>query len=417
MTSIEAPRQTPPASTHPLAVVLHSRQPLTTDLTAVFPVEQWDTVVLTDADAEAVMREDAPGPPPRVHRAPHTAWADVIRDVAGTRPVQIVTNDEYCLLTCAELRRELGLTARHPACPERYIDKVVMKERLDAAGIRVPRFLAIPDDGAREFETVYGEILARLGLPAVAKPRREANSRGVSILRTEAELRDWLSEHRGESGWQVEEFLDGTFHHVNSLVTEGTTTPVQTGSYLGPLLDLPAGRRLGGWTVAHDSTLARRAQDLNRAVVAALGGEGAFVVHTEFAVIGEDEMVVVEVAARAPGALVSELARLHAGLNLEEVNLALQAELLAPEPEFTGVLAAWVWVPVMPGERYRNTPRMRSEQVVHVRQAARTTHMDTEGALGVSALLWTTDSSALAADVEIAATAEWCAQEDRVDPR
>ncbi|MFE7404849.1 hypothetical protein [Isoptericola sp. NPDC057559] len=84
---------------------------------------------------------------------------------------------------------------------------------------------------------------------------------------------------------------------MNSLVPEGITTPVQTGSYLGPLLDRPGGRRLGGLAVAQDSPLAGLAQDLNRTVVAALGGRGAFVVHTEFAVIGEDELVVVEVAA------------------------------------------------------------------------------------------------------------------------
>ncbi|WP_402463712.1 ATP-grasp domain-containing protein [Isoptericola aurantiacus] len=390
-------------------VVLHSRQPLTTDLARVFPLELWDTMVLTDGDVEAVMREDAPGTSPRVQSAPRTAWADVIRAAAVARPVQIVTNDEYCLLTCAELRREFALTARHPARLERYIDKVLMKECLDLAGVRVPRFLALPDDGASEPHAVAEEVVARLGLPVVVKPRREANSRGVSILRTEAEVRDWLAEHLGESGWQAEEFLDGTFHHVNGLVTEGATAPVQTGRYLGPLLDLPAGRRLGGWTVAHDSPLARRAHELNSAVVDALGGEGAFVVHTEFAVIGEDELVVVEVAARAPGALVSELARLHAGSNLEEVNLALQAGLPIPEPEPTGVVAAWVWVPVMPGERYRNTPPTSSEKVVHVRQAAQETHRGAEGALGVSALLWTTDPSILAADVDVAATAEWCA--------
>lgn len=405
MTDIDSPLPAAPAPARPLAVILHSRQPLTTDVATVFPADEWDTMVLTDADDDAVLREDAPGRAPRVRRAPRTEWAEAIRDGAGTRPVEIVTNDEYCLISCAELRREFGLAARHPARPEHYIDKVLMKARLHAAGVRVPGFLPLPDG---EPGAVYEAIVARLGLPVVAKPRREANSRGVSILRTEAELRGWLAQHQGEPGWQVEEYLDGTFHHVNSVVTGGTTTPVQTGSYLGPLLDLPSGRRLGGWTVPHDSTLARRAQDLNDAVVAALGGEGAFVVHTEFAVDAKDELVVVEVAARAPGALVSELARLHAGVNLEEVNLALQAGLPVPEPEPTGVQAAWVWVPVMPGERYRGAPPMRGERLVHVRKAAQEIHTGTSGALGVSALLWSTDPAVLAADVDVAATAAWC---------
>jgi biotin carboxylase len=329
--------------------------------------------------------------------------------------VQIVTNDEYCLISCAELRAESALPPRHPAQPAHYIDKVLMKERLAAAGVRVPRFLALDEalDATRgacepDPEGLTELVTARIGVPAVAKPRREANSRGVSILRTREELRDWLAGHKGERGWQIEEYLDGTFHHVNSLVRDGVATPVQTGTYLGPLLDLPSGRRLGGWTIPHDSELARRAHALNHEVVTALGGEGAFVVHTEFAVTGDDELVVVEVAGRAPGALVSELARLHAGLNLEEVNLALQAGLPVPEPHSTGTEAAWVWIPVMPGERYRHAPDMTSERLVHVRQAARQTHTGASGAIGVSVLLWHTDPGVLAVDVRTAATAAWC---------
>ncbi|MER6958024.1 ATP-grasp domain-containing protein [Streptomyces sp. NPDC000618] len=366
--------------------------------------------MLTDADADAdvVMREDAPGERPKVHHAPRGEWSKVIRSLAGVSPLEIVTNDEYCLITCAELRGEFGLAARHPARPEHYIDKVLMKEHLAAAGVRVPRFLPFPD-GVPNPETALESIVSRIGLPAVVKPRREANSRGVSILRSDAEMRSWVTEHQGELDWQVEEFLDGTFHHVNGVVTDGTTTPVQAGTYLGPLLDLPSGRRLGGWTIPYGSSLARRAHELNRAVVAALGDQGGFVVHTEFAVTRDDELVVVEVAARAPGALVSELARLHAGLNLEEVNFALQAGLPVPAPRPTGVEAAWVWVPVMPGERYRRTPPTTSERLVHVRKAAQQVHTGASGALGVSALLWSADPDVLAADVEIAAAFEWCA--------
>ncbi|MER6565186.1 hypothetical protein ABT288_03070 [Streptomyces sp. NPDC001093] len=407
MTNSHTGRPTEAVPPRPLAVILHSRQPLTTDPTATFDPAHWDTVVLTDAEADAVTREDVPGQVPAVHHAPRGEWAAAIRSLAADRPVQIVTNDEYSLIACAELRAEFGLPARHPARPAHYIDKVLMKERLAAAGVRVPRFLALTD-GVPDPETGTALVTARIGLPAVAKPRREANSRGVGILHTESELRAWFAGHAGEPGWQIEEYLDGTFHHVNSVVRDGVPTPVQTGTYLGPLLDLPSGRRLGGWTVPHDSELALRAHELNRDVVAALGGEGAFVVHTEFAVTRDDELVVVEVAGRAPGALVSELARLHAGLNLEEVNLALQAGLPVPEPRPTGTQAAWVWIPVMPGERYRHTPETTSERLVHVRQAARQTHTGASGALGVSVLLWHTDPDILAADVRTAAAAAWC---------
>ncbi|MFF2453833.1 acetyl-CoA carboxylase biotin carboxylase subunit family protein [Isoptericola sp. NPDC058082] len=391
----------------PLAVVLHSRQPLTTDPADTFDPAAWDVVVLTDAEAGDVLREDVDAETPQVLRASREAWAGTIRGLAAGRPVQIVANDEYCVAACARLREQFGLPQRHPSRPEHYLDKVVTKERLAAAGVRVPRFEALRD-GVPGPEHGVPWIVGRVGLPVVAKPRTEANSRGVRVLREEADLRAWLADHEGDHGWQVEEYLDGTFHHVNALVRDGEVTPVQAGTYLGPLLDLPSGRRLGGWTVPHDDELARRAHARDAAVVAALGGEGAFVVHTEFARTTDDELVVIEVAARAPGALVSELARLHAAVHLERANLALQAGLPVPEAGPTGTQAAWVWIPVMPGERYRRTPATTSGRLVHVRRAATRTHEGASGSLGVSVLLWHADPSTLAADVRTAATAAWC---------
>ncbi|MBT2365573.1 ATP-grasp domain-containing protein [Streptomyces sp. ISL-10] len=396
------------AADRPLAVVLHSRQPLTTDVTRVFPPQHWDVVVLTDADPAQAYREDVPGTRPVVRTAPRDTWAATLRSWSERRPVEIVSNDEYCLLDCAALRAESGLATRHPEHPVNYIDKVLMKERLTAAGVRTPRFLAFPR--VPEPKQAYEEVLDHIGLPAVAKPRREANSRGVSILRTQDALRAWLAERRGQEGWQLEEFLDGTFHHANSLVRDGKLTPVQAGTYLGPLLDLTAGRRLGGWTVPHCDPLAHRAHELNRQVVDALGGGGAFVVHTEFAVTRDGETAVVEVAARAPGALLPDLSRLHAGVNLEEAHLALQAGLPVPEPVRVATEAAWLWIPVLPGERHRTTPRLTGNHRVDIRQAARTTHRGEAGTVGVSVLLWHNDPEVLAADVRTAATAAWCGQ-------
>lgn len=92
-------------------------------------------------------------------------------------------------------------------------------------------------------------VVASVGLPAVVKPRREANSRGVEVLADADAVRTWLARHDGETGWQVDEFIDGDPGHVNALVRHGDVRPVQAGRYLGPLLGLDEGRALGGWTV------------------------------------------------------------------------------------------------------------------------------------------------------------------------
>ncbi|NUR73928.1 MAG: hypothetical protein HOU81_24200 [Hamadaea sp.] len=83
--------------------------------------------------------EDVGGEAPHVVTAEHADWAAVLAELG---PDEVVTNDEYCLADCAELRNAFGLAARLPAYPLNYLDKVTMKRELAAAGIAVPRFWA-----------------------------------------------------------------------------------------------------------------------------------------------------------------------------------------------------------------------------------------------------------------------------------
>jgi hypothetical protein len=386
-------------------VALQSKQPLTVAPAVAFPPGEFELVVLTDGPADAVLREDVTGAAPEVVVLDREKWLEQISGFEG--PVEVVTNDEYCLAECARIREELGLAARHPRRPAAYLDKVVMKRLLAAGGVRVPRFHA--------FEPVVTAaaadlLLEEIGLPAVAKPRQEANSRGVSILRTPQDLRAWLAEHDGEPGWQVDEFVHGPLHHVNALVRDGGITPVQVGRYLGPLLGLDAGRTLGGVT-EQESKFTEAAHEMNERVVRALGSEGRFVVHTEFAVNGNGEMVVLEVAGRAPGALVSELALLHAGVQLEVANLRMQAGLPVPEPVAQDLQAAWLWPPVMPGTRFHepgpDLSGLASGHEVHVRRAGREGNATGGGLIGASVLLWHRDPARLAEDVAAVGDLAW----------
>jgi len=218
------------------------------------------------------------------------------------------------------------------------------------------------------------------------------------------ELREWLTVRTGQQGWQIEEFVAGTGHHINALVRDEQVEPVQVGRYFGPLLDLPTGRRLGSVSVAGPQL-----HDLNARVVAALGGQGAFVVHTELIVTAAGEPVVIEVAARAPGGDVPRMAQLHAGVELEAANLRMQAGLPVVAPRPTGVDAAWLWVPVLPGERYRRTPDIRSEHEVRVRRVGQAGNDGASEVVGLSAVLWNADPARLAADVDLALTARWFA--------
>ncbi len=388
--------------------VLHSRQFLTTDPAEAFPPDRFDVVVLTDADPGSVLREDVGNPDVRVVRADREEWEAVVRSAPGA---QVVSNDEYCVVECARLRVATGLPARHPADLEGYRDKVLMKRRLAAAGVAVPRHLTL-EPAVTSSGAVADHVVASVGLPAVVKPRDEANSRGVEVLHDRQALLAWLARHDGETGWQVDEYVTGALGHVNALVRHGDVQPVQVGGYLGPLLGFEHGRVLGGWSVPHASAQAAAAHELNERVVRALGADGDFVVHTEFATTPDGRLVVLETAARAPGALVSEVARVHAGVQLEVANLRLQAGLPVPEPDRTGTRqGGWLWLPVMPGQRWDGTPEvvdvLGSEVDVHVFRVARDGNTGTTVRLGASALLAST--GAIADDVAALSRAPWFA--------
>lgn len=394
------------AASEQIVFVLHARQPLTTDPGSALPGPDAELVVLSTPQAGSVMREDVAADPP-VIRAPREQWAAQIRALSGGRPIGIATNDEYCLTDCRDLRADFGLAPVHPDDLSGYLDKVRMKERLNAGAVATARYTDLgevrPDPGLAR------RLAADLGLPVVAKPRQEANSRGVEVLGTVDELSAWLERRAGATGWHIEEFLAGTQYHANAIVRDGVVTPVMAGRYCGPLIGFGRGRRIGSVTLPPDGAEAAAAHALNASVVAALGGAGAFVVHTEYMVRPDGSAAVLEVAARAPGALVSAAAKLHAGVDLEYANLALQTGAPIPQPAQTGVGAGWVWVPVLPGERFGSGPEFAGHSLVHTYRAAREGHTGASGALGASALLWSEDADLLAVDLDTALTWDWTA--------
>jgi hypothetical protein len=113
-----------------------------------------------------------------------------------------------------------------------------------------------------------------------------------------------------------------------------------------------------------------------------------------------------------PLAEVSELARIHAGVNLDVAQLRLQAGLPISEPDNSaGQHAAWLWLPVMPGEVW---DVMRSPQDaltcdvdVHVRHVARYGNTSDTGVIGASVLLTGADPHMLASDIAAVLRARW----------
>ncbi len=288
--------------------------------------------ILRTGEMNMVRDGDVPQPDTAVEQIADLAeWRSLLPP--DTRA--IVTNDEYLLGLARELCLERGLTTTIPGSWENYRHKGVMRRLLEAAGVPVTESLIVT---AGRAEKAGGAAEFGADDRVVVKPAAEANLRGIRVERfaevSPAELGDGL----------VERELTGPQYHSEVLVVDGVVTPLFSGRYIRSLLDLTRGIPSGSARV--EPELETLLADLAVRTCTALGLDGTFTAHVEYLSATDDpaDIVVSEVCARASGGEVPFQSRVIAGVDLELLNLALQAGLPCGEPKVDErASAGWLW--------------------------------------------------------------------------
>lgn len=263
-------------------------------------------------------------------------WSAVQRSareiVARFGPVDhVVALYENDLDTAAALRELLNVPGAGPEEVRRVRDKVTMKTLVADAGLRVPRFtVADSSDAIRRF-------VASCGFPVVLKPRRGADSQGIILVESPAALEEVLSAPLPD--YECEEFITGVMYQVDGVAQDGTVRVLRSSRLLNTCLEYALGGPFG--SVANDDAdLERRLFGYAQRVLEALGMKtGAFhleVFHTgpvadavarpAGASNGSDEyddLVFLELGARAGGAEIPHLWRDIYGLDLHELSIRL----------------------------------------------------------------------------------------------
>ncbi|AFU01752.1 hypothetical protein AW168_16455 [Nocardia brasiliensis] len=258
-------------------------------------------------------------------------WRSLLPDETSA----VVTNDEYLLGLAAQLCGERGLPTPVPGALENYRHKGRMRRALEAAAVPVPESLIVAA-GAVETTAVFtgfgdDELV-------IVKPAAEANLRGIRIEPFGAvdpvALGDGL----------IERLLGGPQYHSEVLVVNGTVTHLFSGLYIRSLLDLTTGGPSGSARVAPE--LEARLADLAIRTCTALGLDGTFTAHVEYLSSGPAfaDVVVSEVCARASGGEVPFQSRIITGIDLELLNLRIQAGLDWSEPKVDAdASGGWLW--------------------------------------------------------------------------
>ena len=123
---------------------------------------------------------------------------------------------EPCVVLAARVREALGVPGMSSDTALGFRDKPIMKERVMAAGLRVPQFARV---------RTASEALAaaeRIGYPVIVKPVAGAGTADTYRADDPGELRGVLGAVAHHSEVNLEEFIDGEEFTYDTVCLDGT---------------------------------------------------------------------------------------------------------------------------------------------------------------------------------------------------
>ncbi|MFB7667698.1 acetyl-CoA carboxylase biotin carboxylase subunit family protein [Kitasatospora sp. NPDC056138] len=241
---------------------------------------------------------------------------------------------EQNLLGAALVRERLGLAGPRPADIVPFLDKLEMKQRVAAAGVRVPVYGPWEAERHRAgAEQYFADLTARVGLPFVLKPTDSAGSNGVLFVHSYQDFAALPAD--GELGrpYEYEEYIAGTIYSVNIVSAGGRTVFGGVTEYLVNSAEVAGGRVNADINLLdEDPRVARMVAFADRALDALGRPDGAS--HLELFRTEADELVFLEVGARFKG--MSGLAAMQRHYGKALVNLAFEIESGVPSRPYEG---------------------------------------------------------------------------------
>ncbi|MSP92888.1 MAG: ATP-grasp domain-containing protein [Myxococcales bacterium] len=224
-----------------------------------------------------------------------------VRDWLGTQhvePDRVECLAEYFVLTAAFLRERFGCPGLTVEETVPFRDKVAMKRKLDAAGIRTPRH-------ARAGSVAEIRLAAeRLGFPLIVKPVAGAGSAHTFRVESAADLDHAIAGTVGVAEVSVEEFIDGEEFTFDTLTLDGKIVYHNIAWYRPRPLVARTHEWISPQVIALrdvDQPLLAGGTAMGNAVISALGFQRGFT-HMEWYRKADGEVVFGEIGGRPPGA-------------------------------------------------------------------------------------------------------------------
>jgi biotin carboxylase len=211
---------------------------------------------------------------------------------------RVLSNWEPLVILAARLRERWGVPGMSVDTVRGFRDKQLMKERVAAAGLRVPKSRRARS--ANEVRAVADEF----GYPLIVKPIAGAGSADTYKVENGTDLEATLRRMGHIEETICEEYIDGEEFTFDTVCINGTPAYENICAYLPNALEMRSVEAVSPIMLSfRDMTQAKLAPgiELGRDVLRALGMDSGFT-HMEWFLTSRDEAVFGEIACRPGGA-------------------------------------------------------------------------------------------------------------------
>jgi biotin carboxylase len=217
---------------------------------------------------------------------------------------RVLSNWEPTVLLAAKMRERWELPGMNVDTAMGFRDKQLMKERVAAAGIRVPRSERVTRSGAGQNDADFRAAAERVGFPLIIKPIAGAGSADTYACRNAAQLEDVIRKTGHVREVSVEEYIEGEEFTYDTICIDGKPAYENVAQYLPKPLEARSEEWISPVIITVRDLAQAKIQKgiaLGRRVLGALGmGDGY--THMEWFFTPKGEAVFGEIGCRPGGA-------------------------------------------------------------------------------------------------------------------
>ncbi|RNC97246.1 ATP-grasp domain-containing protein [Lysinibacillus halotolerans] len=228
----------------------------------------------------------------------------------------IIATSESDIERAAQLREYLNIDGQNVESAIAFRNKVVMKDILLKAGIRVPKYKKV------ENPLDLVGFVKENGYPIILKPINGAGAEETFLIQNENSLEDAL-KNTGFREFEVEEFIEGDVYHIDGIWDGNDFLFVVASKYINSLINFRDDSIIGSF-ILPEGNLSEQLIRYTKEVLIALPTNSTIGFHCELFLTPKKEIVLCEIASRVGGAKVVKMIESMYGFNLQEKTLHSQ---------------------------------------------------------------------------------------------